>query len=320
MVHSVSAGLVVVLVFGPAACGVQPASVAPASSNSAEEAATPKPATPESEPEPEPSSGAESAPSESADAAEDAVAKAEPVAPPPAPEGMVLIPAGPFIMGPGDWDRATKVYTPPTDRVHLDAYYMDRLEVSAGAYAECVDAGGCRPATRTNYWCTAPKGKKLANHPINCLDWEDARAYCEWAGKRLPTELEWEKAARGEDGRRFPWGNERVRDVVQERPKQCRGLRTVPRDCSPWDESPYGLMDMADNESEWVMAWPETVELTEGLRPEDATEVGFRGGSWNVGANWWGGVGTRHHGVAPNKRFEMYAPWGMRCAQSIPGA
>lgn len=236
---------------------------------------------------------------------------------PPAPEGMVLIPAGSFLVGPGRTDPESGTYVPPTRRVHLDPYYIDRLEVSAGDYTACVDAGTCRPASTADYWCTARHPKKLAKHPINCLLFEDARTYCEWAGKRLPTELEWEKAARGEDGRAYPWGNEPPDRVTTGRTSECRGTRTVPRGCSPWDASPYGLMDMASNEAEWVLMWPSDVELVDGLAIEQATEAGTRGGSWNVSDRWWRNVGTRHHGSAPNKRYEMYAPWGMRCAQDV---
>lgn len=241
------------------------------------------------------------------------------------PEGMTFIPPGRARVGPGTVDRKARSYARPTTELEHPGFFIDTHEVTAEAYAACVEAGACQASTQRNRWCTA-NNERRQDHPVNCLRFTDAQAYCAWAGKRLPTELEWEIAARGRDGRRFPWG-----DGKPERPDElpdCVGTNTSPVGCHVWDRSPFGILDAAGNEMEWVAAWPDAA-LREGMDPADATEAGVRGGSWGVSSTWWVDLGTRmtlqrdanqgfrwfrESGGAPTKRHAMYGPPGMRCA------
>lgn len=125
---------------------------------------------------------------------------------------MVLIPAGPFPMGvpTGDRDGGRDEY--PRHEVQLDDYYIDTFEVTNGRYLEFVKATSHRvpqnPRNPTrNLWEGAAIRESLVDRPVVNVDWADAEAYCRWAGKRLPTEAEWEKAAKGNHDWRFPWGN-----------------------------------------------------------------------------------------------------------------
>jgi len=164
-------------------------------------------------------------------------------------DGMCFIPAGLFWMGcnstvDSDCDGDEKPY----HEVTLSAYYIDKTEVTQGEYKKCVDAGECN--TPSDNW--DPIG--TPNRPVVYVDWNDATAYCAWAGKRLPTEAEWEKAARGTDGRKYPWGNE---DATCDNAVigGCPGDAMDVCSKSPAGDSPYGLCDMAGNVWECVSDW-----------------------------------------------------------------
>jgi len=125
---------------------------------------------------------------------------------------MVLVPAGPFPMGvpPGDRDGGRDEY--PRHEVYLDTFSIDKFEVTNGRYLAFIKATGHRAPHHPkdldrNLWQGGLMPESIAERPVINVDWFDAEAYCRWAGKRLPTEAEWEKAARGTDDRRFPWGN-----------------------------------------------------------------------------------------------------------------
>ncbi len=156
----------------------------------------------------------------------------------------------------------------PYHEIYIDAYYIDRHEVTIDAYAACVTAGWCKVP-----WKQLPKCNwglsEVGAHPINCVTTYEASDYCAWAGKRLPTEAEWEKAARGgcehnggdgsceDQSRIYPWGNDVAtcaRAVMIDGGTGC-GLNTTHAVCSksPDGDSPYGLCDMAGNVSEWVL-------------------------------------------------------------------
>ncbi len=167
------------------------------------------------------------------------------------PNPMVLIPAGPFTMGSDDRlpDEG------PAHVVDLPAFWMDKYEVTNLQYKRFIDATGRRSPDHFRNR-TFPPGK--ADHPVTWVTWFDAKAYCEWAGKRLPTEQEWEKAARGTDGRWFPWGSEF--DVLKANtPQRWAWLRqegdTTPVGAFEAGKSPYGLYDMAGNVWEWTASW-----------------------------------------------------------------
>ncbi len=162
---------------------------------------------------------------------------------------MVLIPAGEFVMGSekGDEDEA------PTHRVHLSAFYIDKFEVTNGRFAKYVDAIQSEPP-----WGFSDKETPVihADRPVRWVNWMDAMGYCLWIGKRLPTEAEWEKAARGTDERVYPWGNDPPTSVHAAYGLKEGGAETVSIiGDHQKGQSPYGVQDLAGNLYEWVMDW-----------------------------------------------------------------
>jgi|GEM_PF-867020 len=168
------------------------------------------------------------------------------------------IPAGSFWMGCNTAvDDYCEFDESPYHEVTLSGYYIDTMEVTVSAYGDCVTAGGCTAPTTGSFCNWGVAGKD--NHPVNCVDWTQATAYCTWAGKRLPTEAEWEKAARGTDGRKYPWGNETATchyAVMFDGDHVCGGGEATSAVCEmPAGDSPYGLCDMSGNVWEWVSDW-----------------------------------------------------------------
>jgi formylglycine-generating enzyme required for sulfatase activity len=157
---------------------------------------------------------------------------------------MVYVPAGEFIMGSDEGGRGER----PMHIVYLDAFWIDKTEVTNAQYRKCVEARACDTPVRTTYYDDAD----YVQHPVVYVSWNDADVYCRWAGKRLPTEAEWEKAARGTGGRTYPWGERINCDHAQY--SKCDG-RTVPVGSKPKGASPYGALDMAGNVWEWVADW-----------------------------------------------------------------
>jgi formylglycine-generating enzyme required for sulfatase activity len=173
---------------------------------------------------------------------------------------MVQIPAGEFQMG---CDPEVDTCFGPIEALHtvyLDAFEIDKYEVNYRRYQVCIDAG----------FCSAPGVGGMFNYgwpniemlPVNAVDWDQARTFCEFEGKRLPTEAEWEKAARGSnDTRMFPWGNEApscnyaVMDTELAGNLGCGTGNVMPIGSKPAGASPYGVMDMAGNVWEWTNDW-----------------------------------------------------------------
>ena len=168
----------------------------------------------------------------------------------PAQEGsMAMVPAGEFMMGSptGDSDEQ------PAHRVHVDAFSMDKYEVTVGQYATFLQAKGIdHPAD----WKTMNRSEHQ-KRPVANVDWADAVAYCKWAGKRLPTEAEWEKAARGTDERLYPWGNDPPTPLHANFGKSDWNNHGVLAPIGTFEngKSPYGIYDMAGNVWEWVSDW-----------------------------------------------------------------
>ncbi len=212
---------------------------------------------------------------------------------PPGKDGapIVLIPAGPFPMGvpPGDRDGGRDEY--PRHEVHLDAYYIDKYEVTNGRYLEFVKATGHRvpqnPKDPTrNLWQGDTISESLADRPVVNVDWADAVAYCKWAGKRLPTEAEWEKAAKGNNDWRFPWGNVEPTAKHLNYNQQWIGEKTLmPVGSYEPGKSPYGVYDMAGNVWEWVNDWYDARYYEKSPNknpqgPKTGTKRVLRGSGW----------------------------------------
>lgn len=171
------------------------------------------------------------------------------------PAGMVVIPGGNFMMGCTVGDSECFEDEKPTHKVVLKAFAMDKTEVTVGAYRKCVEAGRCTVPAAKSYsqYCNWGYGDRDA-HPVNGVNWTQAKAYCEWAGKRLPSEAEWEYAARGGHSEwKYPWGNENAdcsRAVMDDRGDGCGKNSTWPAGSK--GEYGFGLNDMAGNVLEWV--------------------------------------------------------------------
>jgi len=160
---------------------------------------------------------------------------------------MVYVPAGNFTMGYNSPDA-------PAHNVYLENFWIDQTEVTNGMYALCVQEGDCRlPSdtssdTRARYFGNS----QFTKYPVIYVDWNDAQAYCNWAGRRLPSETEWEKAARGTDGRTYPWGNESPTCELTN--SFCMG-DTAQVGSYPAGASPYGALDMSGNVWQWIADW-----------------------------------------------------------------
>jgi formylglycine-generating enzyme required for sulfatase activity len=204
---------------------------------------------------------------------------------------VVLIPAGSFPMGVphGDRDGGRDEY--PRHDVYVDAFYIDKFEVTNGQYLAFVKATGHRvpqnPNNPTrNLWQGDTISEALVDRPVINVDWADAVAYCSWAGKRLPTEAEWEKAAKGTSDRRFPWGNVEPTNKHLNFNQRWIGEKTLmPVGSYEAGKSPFGVYDMAGNVWEWVQDWydPKYYEKSPAKNPkgpETGTRRVLRGSGW----------------------------------------
>jgi formylglycine-generating enzyme required for sulfatase activity len=246
------------------------------------------------------------------------------LSPPSPPPDMVLVLHGGFIMGSNKVDteqagaefgsaRPWYLDEHPEHSADLPDFFIDRLEVTNGLYKRFIDATQARPPrfwTERNF----PKGRE--NHPVTGVSWYEADHYCRWAGKRLPTEAEWEKAARGADGREFPWGN--VFDPKKANTGASGFGAPLPVGSLPEGVSPYGVLDMAGNAWEWVEDWYRPYPGSDYKSPLfGQKEKVFRGGGY-------GGPGGHYalplfyraayrSSIPPE---EAYLDLGFRCAKS----
>lgn len=205
---------------------------------------------------------------------------------------MIMIPEGPFLVGSSDeeikkvvrdlgggelgpdvqWFAAER----PQHEVNLKTFYIDKYEVTNAQYKEFIKATK-RPGPR--HWEKGDYPAGQDNYPVVYISWNDAKAYCEWVGKRLPTELEWEKAARGTDARIWPWGN--TFDIKKCNVESWEGSGPKPVGSYPDGVSPYGLYDMAGNVWEWTDSWYEAYPGSNYTNPEFGKKFRvLRGGSW----------------------------------------
>ena len=195
---------------------------------------------------------------------------------------MVVVPAGEFTMGSATGDADEQ----PVHQVYVNAFSMDKYQVSVKHYARFLEA--------THHdippdWSIMNRPQHQ-NRPVANVDWADAAAYCTWVGKRLPTEAEWEKAARGTDGRTYPWGNEPPTRFHATSGKEIWSSHTAPSPVGTLEEgkSPYGIYDTAGNVWEWVSDWydPDYYQNSPSQNPTGpptGESKVVRGGSWGSG-------------------------------------
>jgi formylglycine-generating enzyme required for sulfatase activity len=260
------------------------------------------------------------------------------------PDGMVLIPRGEFFMGSDDDTEIEK----PAHHVDLSPYCIDLYEVTTTRYVACSDAGKCKRAYRTNEWpeisahdrdaydplCSVREPTMQADHPINCVDWEMASTFCRsLPGGRLPTEAEWEYAARGPDGRRYPWGDEPPgptylnacgsecvawgKSVKAPMSAMYRGDDGWPTTSAvgsfPRGKSRFGLFDVAGNVWEWVADWQAPYGKTavqDPKGPDSGKLKVVRGGAWNGALEGWVRPTFRFMNTPESRSFGI----GFRCA------
>jgi len=196
---------------------------------------------------------------------------------------MVLVPEGDFLMGSerGETDEQ------PPHTVYLDAFYIDKFEVTNKLYKACVDDGKCDPPRQTYFFVESPNNiyydnSQYDNYPVVYVDWNMSKAYCEWRGTRLPTEAEWEKAARGTEGNMYPWGKDL--DCQKANYQNCVNRTSEVGDYQN-GVSPYGVYDMTGNVWEWVADWYSDNYYSNSapnnpLGPVSGQARVLRGGSW----------------------------------------
>lgn len=221
-------------------------------------------------------------------------------------DGMVLVPRGEFLMGSSVGNDDEK----PLHTVYLGDFYIDKYEITNAQYKEFVDSMG--PKFSPWHWRDGRYEPGRENHPVVNVTWYNAKSYCEWSGKRLPTEAEWEKASRGSEGWLYPWGNQFDQSLANV--KDSGKLTTAPVGSYERGKSPYGVYDMAGNVWEWTsslnMSYPYRSEdgredlLSKGLRV-------IRGGAFNY---------YHDSARATNRRYFESQSWdfsiGFRCARS----
>jgi len=227
----------------------------------------------------------------------------------------VAIPAGKFQMGCSAQDKDCNKVEEPEHTVFLSAYKIDKNLVSVEFYHQCVEAGKCTPPA-TGKGCNSYM-PSLYDHPVNCVSWDQAVEYCKWAGGQLPTEAQWEKAARGDkDDRIYPWGNE------WDASKACFHKNSTCSDGSyPQGASPYGVMDMEGNVAQWVSDWYSPDYYSKGPKDWD-NPTGPSSGQERVikGAGYWASssdfmrISKRKTIITPNAQIPGI---GFRCVQSI---
>ncbi len=244
---------------------------------------------------------------------------------------MIHIPEGEYLMG----SEAGETNEAPAHTVTLDDYWLDQTEVTNAMYALCAAAGACEPPKETSSY-TRPDyydDPRYGDYPVIHVDWSMAQVYCAWAGARLPTEAEWEKAARGEDGRFYPWGNDwdvqtrrRLNFADINNPEATAELNaddgyrdTAPVGSYPAGRSPFGIDDLAGNVWEWVSDWFDPNYYQHSLAddpqgPDEAIPGSemkvLRGGSWVASQTVF--RTSNRNGLEPGQSSTSI---GFRCAQ-----
>ena len=236
---------------------------------------------------------------------------------------MLRIPAGPFLMGSDDGPADER----PQHRISLPEFSIDRLPVTNAQFARFLESKGVGAVTGDRWYDIDDNDARIhrrdgkwqadsgfENHPVVEVSWFGAAAYCGWAGKRLPTEAEWEKSARGTDGRKFPWGNEPPDRTRAHFTGGWNDLRPVGG--FPKGASPYGVLDLAGNGWEWVSSayLPYPYNASDGredLKPPQVRVT--RGGGHDSPAEE---LTTTHRGAHVSRNFRSgHHNIGFRCAR-----
>ena len=222
---------------------------------------------------------------------------------------MVFIPNGIFTMGSNNGEENES----PEHEIYLDNYWIDKTEVTNAMYYECVKSGGCESPLSDGF--IAPKdhltNQDRAKYPVVFVSWDNAEKYCQWVNRRLPTEAEWEKAARGSDKRIYPWGNEPPNPDLLNFNNNIGDV--MPVKSFPLGASPYGVMDMAGNAVEWVADWYGYYEDSSPNNPTGPSNGNFR-------INRGGGFFQSDHEVRVTGRYTISpgyresGDFGFRCA------
>lgn len=236
---------------------------------------------------------------------------------------MVYVPGGEFKMG-GAGNLADRKHT-----VALNGFWIDQAEVTNAQYRHCVEAGVCRAPTACSWGEPTYEDAAKADHPVLCVAWRDADVYCTWAGGRLPTEAEWEYAARGPDSAIYPWGDEFDGTRLNSCDANCPHLdhavtdyddgyaRTAPVGSYPEGASWCGALDLAGNVWEWVADWHGAYPLTQQTNPtgpDSGSERLIRGGSW-FDYNEYGFLrADNRHPFEPRATHDMI---GFRCVVPV---
>ncbi|MCG3174635.1 MAG: Hercynine oxygenase [Myxococcota bacterium] len=243
---------------------------------------------------------------------------------------MDYVPAGPFIMGcDPKQDPECEEDESPVREITLSAYWIDRHETTAGAFRDCIAAGACGSSTYGEYMqsatCTVGD-KKAFDQPVNCVSWRGADAFCRWAGKRLPSEAEWEKAARGPQGRKYPWpsGPPLCMRAVFHADKNdrsgCGQAKTWPVGSFPSETGPYGSLDLAGNVFEWTASWYNGLYYAQAPAldppgPQHGSQRVRRGGSFRTAAKY---IRASYRGR--DEPLKFMDDVGFRCAVSASSA
>ncbi len=236
---------------------------------------------------------------------------------------MVFVPEGEFLMGAVSSDSYAYDDEKPQHSVYLDAFWIDQTEVTNGMYERCVNAGVClsqkkfshNPSTGSYHFGDS----SYSNYPAVYINWKDASTYCQWVGKRLPTEAEWEKAAKGVNENRYPWGNASPDSTLV----NCDGRvgDTVEVGSYPAGASYYGALDMAGNVYEWVSDWYDeryysASDYENPQGPANGITHGLRGGSFFAELKY---IRTTYRERPASNKTENYGSgnWGFRCVMDV---
>lgn len=234
---------------------------------------------------------------------------------------LMFVPGGSFIMGSDFGDRTSQLDEQPLNTVTLPDFWVDRTEVTVGQYQKCIAANACTPPEKTSSGTRAKyfDDEKYAAYPVLWLNWAQSANYCEWAGRRLPTDMEWEKAARGPDGNKYPWGVAPPDSTRANFASQSRDTTAV--GTYPLGASPYGALDMSGNVAERVSSFYRShwFNLDKVLTATPPPEESFRGGAYGLRNGSWTDSASKqraaYHGFAIDNQVGTHNI-GFRCVVS----